>query len=43
VLRLALSELVRHALELLQIPLEIKKQRPEVHGDDDAIFPGDIN
>src|ERR1044071_807388 len=27
----------------LQIPLEIKNQRLEVHGDDGAIFTGDLN
>jgi signal transduction histidine kinase len=39
----ALRELVRYALEPLQIPLEIKKQRLEVHGDDGASFTGDLN
>jgi signal transduction histidine kinase len=39
----ALRELVRRALEPLQIPLEIKKQRLEVHGDDGASFTGDLN
>jgi signal transduction histidine kinase len=39
----ALHELVRRALEPLQIPLEIKKQRLEVHGDDGASFTGDLN
>ncbi len=38
-----LRELVRRALEPLQIPLEIKKQRLEVHGDDSASFTGDLN
>ena len=38
-----LRDLVRHALEPLQIPLEIKKQRLEVHGDDEASFTGDLN
>jgi signal transduction histidine kinase len=38
-----LRELVQHALEPLQIPLEIKKQRLEVHGDDGAVFIGDLN
>ena len=38
-----LRELVQHALEPLQIPLEIKKQRLEVHGDDGASFTGDLN
>jgi signal transduction histidine kinase len=37
-----LGELVRRAIEPLQIPLEIKKQRLEVHGDD-ASFTGDLN
>ncbi|HEY9525869.1 MAG TPA: HAMP domain-containing sensor histidine kinase, partial [Anaerolineales bacterium] len=35
--------LIGRALEPLQIPLEIKNQRLEVHGDDDASFPGDLN
>jgi signal transduction histidine kinase len=39
----ALHELVRRALEPLQIPLEIKKQRLEIHGDDGARFIGDLN
>src|SRR5262245_11458003 len=39
----ALRELVWRALEPLQIPLEIKKQRLEVHGDDGASFTGDLN
>jgi signal transduction histidine kinase len=39
----ALRDLVRHALEPLQIPLEIKKQHLEVHGDDHASFTGDLN
>lgn len=38
-----LGELVRRAVESLQIPLEIKKQRLEVHGDDGASFTGDLN
>lgn len=38
-----LRELVRRALEPLQIPLEIKKQRFEIHGDDGASFTGDLN
>ncbi|MCC6893881.1 MAG: HAMP domain-containing histidine kinase [Anaerolineae bacterium] len=38
-----LRELVRRALEPLEIPLEIKKQRLEVHGDDGASFTGDLN
>lgn len=39
----ALRELVQHALEPLQIPLEIKNQCLEVHGDDSASFTGDFN
>ena len=39
----ALGDLVRRALEPLQIPLEIKRQRLEVHGDDSANFTGDLN
>lgn len=39
----ALRDLVRRALEPLQIPLEIKKQRLEVNGDDGASFTGDLN
>lgn len=39
----ALRELVRRALEPLQIPLEVKKQHLEVHGDDGASFNGDLN
>ncbi|HET8671713.1 MAG TPA: HAMP domain-containing sensor histidine kinase, partial [Candidatus Saccharimonadales bacterium] len=35
--------LIERALEPLQIPLEIKKQRLEVHGDDGASFTGDLN
>ena len=35
--------LIERALELLQIPLEIKNQRLEVHGDDGASFTGDFN
>ncbi|MAS36334.1 MAG: two-component sensor histidine kinase [Anaerolineaceae bacterium] len=38
-----LRELVRHALEPLEIPLEIKRQRLDVHGDDGASFTGDFN
>jgi len=38
-----LHELVRRALEPLHIPLEIKKQRLEVYGDDGANFTGDLN
>jgi signal transduction histidine kinase len=39
----ALRELVRRAVEPLQIPLEIKKQRLEIQGDDSASFTGDLN
>src|SRR5262245_11027732 len=35
--------LIERALEPLQIPIEIKKQRFEVHGDDGASFTGDLN
>jgi signal transduction histidine kinase len=35
--------LIERALEPLHIPLEIKKQRLEVHGDDGASFTGDLN
>jgi signal transduction histidine kinase len=35
--------LIERALEPLQIPLEIRKQRLEVHGDDDTSFTGDLN
>ena len=35
--------LIERALEPLQIPLEIKKQRLEVHGEADASFTGDLN
>ena len=35
--------LIERALEPLQIPLEIKRQRLEVHGDGDASFIGDLN
>ncbi len=35
--------LIERALESLHIPLEIKNQRLEVHGDDGASFSGDIN
>jgi signal transduction histidine kinase len=35
--------LIEKALEPLQIPLEIKNQRLEVHGDDSASFTGDLN
>jgi signal transduction histidine kinase len=39
----AVRRLIDRALEPLQIPLEIKKQRLEVHGDDGASFSGDLN
>ncbi len=35
--------LVEKALEPLQIPLEIKRQRLEVHGEAEASFTGDLN
>jgi signal transduction histidine kinase len=35
--------LIERALEPLQIPIEIKKQRLVVHGDEGASFTGDIN
>jgi signal transduction histidine kinase len=35
--------LIECALEPLQIPLEIKNQRLEVHGDEGASFTGDLN
>src|SRR5512142_936714 len=38
-----LGELVRQAVETLQIPLEVKKQRLEVHGENGASFTGDLN
>jgi signal transduction histidine kinase len=38
-----LRELVRRTLEPLQIPIEIKKQHLEIHGDDNASFIGDLN
>ncbi len=38
-----LGALVRRTLEPLQIPIEIKKQSLEVHGDEDAGFTGDLN
>src|SRR5512142_1550902 len=38
-----LGELVRQAVETLQIPLEVKKQRLEVRGDESASFTGDLN
>ena len=37
-----MRKLIERALEPLQIPLEIKKQHLEVHGDD-ASFIGDLN
>src|SRR4030095_8225162 len=36
-------QLIERALEPLQIPIEIKKQRLEVHGEEDASFTGDLN
>ena len=38
-----MRRLIERALEPLQIPLEIKNQRLEVHGDDGASFTGDLN
>jgi signal transduction histidine kinase len=38
-----LQHLVRRSLEPLQIPLEIKKQQLDVHGDDSASYVGDLN
>lgn len=38
-----MHRLIERALEPLQIPLEIKKQHLEVHGDDGASFIGDFN
>jgi signal transduction histidine kinase len=38
-----MRRLIERALEPLQLPLEIKNQRLEVHGDDDASFIGDFN
>jgi signal transduction histidine kinase len=38
-----MRRLIERALEPLQIPLEIKKQRLEIHGDDGARFIGDLN
>ncbi len=38
-----LGELMQRAVEPLQIPLEIKKQRLEIHGEADASFTGDFN
>jgi signal transduction histidine kinase len=35
--------LIERALEPLQVPIEIKNQRLEVHGDDGASFTGDFN
>lgn len=35
--------LIERALEPLEIPLEIKRQHLEVHGDDGASFSGDLN
>ena len=37
------GRLIERALEPLQIPLEIKNQRLDVHGDDSASFTGDLN
>jgi len=36
-------QLIERALEPLQIPIEIKKQRIEVYGDDGVSFIGDLN
>ncbi len=36
-------QLIERALEPLQIPLEIKKQRLVIHGEEDASFTGDLN
>lgn len=36
-------KLIERALEPLQIPLEIKSQRLEIHGDEGASFTGDLN
>lgn len=36
-------QLIERALEPLQIPLEIKKQHLEVHGDNSASFTGDLH
>jgi signal transduction histidine kinase len=38
-----MRRLIERALEPLQIPLEIKNQGLEVHGDDGASFTGDFN
>jgi signal transduction histidine kinase len=35
--------LITRSLEPLQIPLEVKRQRLEIHGDDGASFNGDFN
>jgi signal transduction histidine kinase len=35
--------LIERALDPLRIPLEIKKQRLEIHGDEGASFTGDLN
>ncbi len=37
------GELVRRSVEPLKIPLEIKKQRLEIHGEEGARFTGDLN
>ncbi|MBX3063169.1 MAG: HAMP domain-containing histidine kinase [Anaerolineae bacterium] len=39
----ALRDLLRRALEPLEIPLEIKKQRLEICGEGEASFTGDLN
>ncbi len=38
-----MRRLIERAVEPLQIPLEVKKQRLQVHGDDGASFTGDLN
>src|SRR5262249_3828741 len=38
-----MRRLIERALEPLQIPLEIKRQRLEIHGEADASFTGDLN
>ncbi len=38
-----LRQLVQRALEPLQIPLEIKNQRLEIQGDNEASYTGDLN
>jgi signal transduction histidine kinase len=38
-----MRRLIERALEPLQIPLEIKRQRLEVHGEAEASFTGDLN